>query len=101
LLPPSVKDLVPEGDPAHFVRDLVRDELDLSAILDTYDEERGYPPYHPAMMTALLLYAYMQGLYSSRRIARACQTRVDFMAVTAMQQPTERRSRRTRRSGRR
>lgn len=87
LLPPSVKDLVPEGDPAHFVRDLVRDELDLSAILDTYDEERGYPPYHPAMMTALLLYAYMQGLYSSRRIARACETRVDFMAVTAMQQP--------------
>jgi transposase len=82
-----VKDLVPEGDPAHFVRDLVRDELDLSAILDTYDEERGYPPYHPAMMTALLLYAYMQGLYSSRRIARACQTRVDFMAVTAIQQP--------------
>jgi transposase len=82
-----VKDLVPEGDPAHFVRDLVRDELDLKAILATYDEERGYPPYHPAMMTALLLYAYMQGLYSSRRIARACQTRVDFMAVTAMQQP--------------
>jgi transposase len=87
LLPPSVKELVPEGDPAHFVRDLVRDELDLSAILDTYDEERGYPPYHPAMMTALLLFAYMQGLYSSRRIARACETRVDFMAVTAMQQP--------------
>ncbi len=87
LLPPSAKDLVPEGDPAHFVRDLVRDELDLSAILDTYDEERGYPPYHPAMVTALLLYAYMQGLYSSRRISRACQTRVDFMAVTAMQQP--------------
>jgi transposase len=87
LLPPSVKDLVPEGDPAHFVRDLVREELDLSAILDTYDEERGYPPYHPAMMTALLLFAYMQGLYSSRRIARACETRVDFMAVTAMQRP--------------
>lgn len=87
LLPPSVKDLVAEGDPAHFVRDLVRDELDLTAILDAYDEERGYPPYHPAMMTAVLLYAYTQGLYSSRRIARACQTRVDFMAVTAMQQP--------------
>lgn len=87
LLPPSVRDLVAEGDPAHFVRDLVRDELDLRAILDTYDEERGYPPYHPAMMTAVLLYAYTQGVYSSRRIARACQTRVDFMAVTAMQQP--------------
>ena len=80
MLPPSVKDLVPEDDPAHFVRDLVRDELDLTAILDTYDEERGYPPYHPAMMTAVLLYAYTQGVYSSRRIARACQTRVDVGA---------------------
>lgn len=90
LLPPSVRELVPPGDPAHFVRDLVRDELDLSAIVDAYDEERGFPPYHPVMMTALLLYAYTQGIYSSRRIARACQTRVDFMAVTAMQHPDHR-----------
>lgn len=90
LLPPSVRDLVPQGDPAHFVRDLVRDEFDLSAIVDSYDEERGFPPYHPVMMTALLLYAYTQGIYSSRRIARGCQTRVDFMAVTAMQQPDHR-----------
>jgi transposase len=87
LLPPSVRELVPEGELAHFVRDLVRDELDLSMILDTYDEERGYPPYHPAMMTALLLYGYTQGIRSSRRLAKACVTRVDFMAVTAMQQP--------------
>jgi transposase len=87
LLPPSVRELVPEGELAHFVRDLVRDELDLSAILDTYDEERGYPPYNPAMMTALLLYGYTQGIRSSRRLAKACVTRVDFMAVTAMQQP--------------
>lgn len=87
LLPPSVRELVPVGDSAHFVRDLVRDELDLSAILDTYDEERGFPPYHPVMMTALLLYAYTQGVRSSRKIARGCATRVDFMAVTAMQKP--------------
>lgn len=90
LLPPSVRELVPPGDPAHFIRDLVRDELELSAIVETYDEERGFPPYHPVMMTALLLYAYTQGVYSSRRIARSCQTRVDFMAVTAMQQPDHR-----------
>jgi len=32
--------------------------LDLSAIMDSYDEERGFPPYHPGMMVALLLYAY-------------------------------------------
>ena len=87
LLPPSVQELVPKDDPAHLVRDVVRSELDLSAILETYDEERGYPPYHPTMMTALLLYAYTQGVYSSRRIARSCQHRVDFMAITAMQTP--------------
>jgi transposase len=79
--------LVPAGHLAHFVRDLVRDSLDLSAILDEYAEERGYPPYHPVMMTALLLYSYCQGVYSSRRMAAACEQRVDFMAITALQQP--------------
>ena len=39
------------------------------------------------MMVALLLYAYSTGVYSSRRIARACETRVDFMAVTATEKP--------------
>jgi transposase len=87
LLPPSVLDFVPPDHLAHFVRDTVAEALDLSAIVDVYEEERGYPPYHPVMMTALLLYAYCQRLYSSRRIARACEERVDFMAVTAMQRP--------------
>lgn len=87
LLPPSVHELVPAGHLAHFVRDLVRDSLDLSAILKTYTEDRGFPPYDPVMMTALLLYAYCQGSYASRRIAMACEERVDFMAVTARQTP--------------
>ncbi|MGY4498402.1 transposase [Bradyrhizobium sp. GM24.11] len=52
LLPPSIQDLVPSGHVAHFVRDTVRTGLDLSAIMDSYDEERGYPPYHPGMMAA-------------------------------------------------
>ena len=87
LLPPSLRDWLPEGHLAFFVSDLV-EQLDLSAILRVYeDDERGYPPYHPVMMTALLLYAYSQGVYSSRKIARACETRVDFMAVTAMEKP--------------
>jgi transposase len=90
LLPPSVRELVPKDHVAHFVRELVREELDLSAILGMYKEERGYPPYHPVMMTALLLYAYTQGVFSSWKIARACEERVDFMAVTAMQTPDHR-----------
>ncbi len=87
LLPPSIQDLVPAGHLAHFVRETVRDGLDLSAIMDTYEEERGYPPYHPGMMVALLLYGYSQGIYSSRRIAKACEERLDFAAVTGMQRP--------------
>ena len=87
LLPPSVHDFVLAGHPAHLVRDVVRESLDLSAILSVYGEQRGQPPYHPAMMVALLLYAYSVGVYSSRRIAKACEERVAFMAVTGMQRP--------------
>jgi transposase len=88
LLPPSVQDFVAADHPVHLVRELVREELDLAAILATYERElRGFPPYHPAMMVALLLYAYSRGIYSSRQIARACEERVDFMAVTALQRP--------------
>ncbi len=87
LLPPSVMDFVPVGHLAHFVRELVVETLDLSAIVGEYDELRGSPPYHPAMLTALLLYSYSQGVYSSRRMARSCEERVDFMAVTGLGKP--------------
>ena len=87
LLPPSVQELVPPQHPAHLVREIVRTQLDLRAIFAAYDEERGYPPYHPTMMTALLLYGYTQGLFSSRKLAKACEERIDVMAVTAMQKP--------------
>jgi transposase len=87
LLPPSIQDLVPAGHVSHFVRETVREGLDLSRIFASYDNDRGQPPYHPGMMVALLLYAYCQGIYSSRRIARGCEERLDFAAVTGMQRP--------------
>jgi transposase len=87
LLPASIHDFVPPEHPAHLVRDLVRSELDLAAIISAYEEERGQPPYHPAMMVALLLYAYSRGVYSSRQIARGCEERLDFQAVTALNRP--------------
>lgn len=87
LLPASVHDFMPPGHQAHFVRDAVREGLDLSAILDSYTEERSYPPYHPGMMVALLLYDYSRRLYSSRQLARACEERVDVMAVTGLNRP--------------
>jgi len=87
LLPASVHEFVPAGHLAHFVRDTVREGLDLSAITGTYEEDRGQPPYHPGMMTALLLYGYARGVYASRRLAQACEERVDFMAVTGLNKP--------------
>ncbi len=48
LLPPAIEEFVPPGHLAHFVRELVREELDLSGIVEVYDEERGQPPYRAA-----------------------------------------------------
>jgi ABC-type uncharacterized transport system substrate-binding protein/transposase len=87
LLPPSVHDFVPAGHLSRFVVALVTEELDLSGIMTSYKGEKGQPPYHPTMMVALLLYAYAVGIYSSRRIARACAERVDFMAIVALEAP--------------
>jgi transposase len=53
--------------------DLVRETLDLGAIMAVCPEDRGQPPYHPAMATGLLPYIYREGIYASRRIARACE----------------------------
>jgi transposase len=87
LLPPLVQDFVGEDHLARFVLNLVRDELDLAAIVGSYDSDRGQPPFDPAMMTALLLYSYCCGIYSSRRIAKACRERVDVMSIVALDAP--------------
>lgn len=55
LLPPSVMEFVPAGHLAHFVRDTVCEGLGLSAIVGSYEEDQGQPPYHPGMILALLL----------------------------------------------
>jgi transposase len=86
LMPPALSDWVPEKHLARFIGDLV-DGLDLSAIEDTYDEERGYPPYHPRMMVKVLLYAYATGTYSSRRIEAKLQDSVAFRFLAAGNQP--------------
>lgn len=87
LLPPSLRDWLPEGHLAFFVSDLV-EQLDLSAILREYeDEARGYPPYHPVMLTKVLLYGYCVGVCSSRRIQRRLVEDVAFRVLAADNQP--------------
>lgn len=87
LLPPSVHDFVPEGHLSRFIIHLARESLDLTAIHAAYKGEKGQPPYDPSLMVALLLYAYCCGIYSSRRIAKACVERVDFIMITALDAP--------------
>jgi transposase len=86
LLPPSLADWIPEDHLARFVSDVV-DSLDLTGIEDTYDEERGYPPYHPRMMVKVLLYGYCTGVYSSRKIARQLEDSVACRFLAAGNQP--------------
>ena len=87
LLPATVQDFVDKKHLATFVLNVVRNELNLAEILACYSSEKGQPPFHPVMMTALLLYAYCCGIYSSRRIAKACSERVDFMSIVGLDPP--------------
>jgi transposase len=87
LLPPSLRDWLPEGHLAYFVSDLI-DELNLSAIESYYEqEERGYPPYHPRMMTKILVYGYCVGVFSSRRLQKRLHEDVAFRVLAANNQP--------------
>ena len=71
LLPPDLREWLPEGHLVLFILDVVA-VLDLSAVYEVYEvERRGQPPYDPKMMVALLLYAYCTGKPSSRKIERA------------------------------
>src|SRR5713101_614487 len=87
LLPPSLRDWLPDDHLVYFVSDVV-DALDLSAITTVYEEEeRGYPPYHPVMMTKVLVYAYCVGIFSSRRIQRRLAEDVGFRVLAAGNEP--------------
>jgi transposase len=87
LLPPSVEDYVPKGHLSRLIVTLVRESLDLSAIVASYRSGLGQPPFDPRMMTALLLHGYASGVYSSRRIARAAVERADCMMIVAGDAP--------------
>ena len=87
LLPPSLREWLPEDHLAYFVSDVV-DQLDLRAIESVYEEEdRGQPPYHPRMMTKILLYGYCVGVFSSRRIQKKLMEDVGFRVLAAGNEP--------------
>jgi len=86
LMPASLQDWLPKGHLAYFISDVV-DHLDLGAIMRRYEEEKGYPPYHPAMMVKVLLYAYCIGVPSSRKIQRHLEEDIAFRVLAANNTP--------------
>ncbi len=87
LLPPSLREWLPESHLAYFVSDMI-DQLDLSEIERHYErEERGYPPYHSRMMTKVLVYGYCVGVFSSRRLERRLIEDVAFRILAAGNEP--------------
>ncbi len=87
LLPPSLREWLPEDHFAWFVLDAV-EAMDLTAFLAAYrDDGWGRAAHDPAMMVALLLYAYAIGERSSRRIERRCVEDVATRVICANQAP--------------
>jgi transposase len=87
LLPPSLREWLPADHLAGFISDVV-DTLDLSEIIDDYDNSQGgQAPFHPVMMVKLLLYAYCVGVPSSRRIEKSTYEVIPFRVLSANQHP--------------
>lgn len=85
LLPPSIQDWLPEKHLARFVVDIV-DRLDLRALERRYGGG-GKPPYHPALLLALLFYGYATGVFSSRKLEQATHDSVAFRFITGDAHP--------------
>jgi len=78
---------LPQDDLVFFLLDTVP-KLDLNRFYAPYeDETRGAPPFDPTMMVCLLLYAYCVGVFSSRKIARACERNLAFIAIVGENRP--------------
>jgi transposase len=88
LLPPDIRQWLPEEPLALFLLDVVN-KLELSETLEVYErgDGRGQPPYHPVMMVTVLLYAYCTGKASSRRIERATYEEVAHRVLAGVQHP--------------
>lgn len=87
LMPPSLGDWLGESHLSWFILDAV-EEMDLAGFYAAYRSDGwGAAAYDPAIMVAVLLYGYCQGLRSSRKIARALEEDVGFRVVAANQQP--------------
>jgi len=85
-LPPALDDWLPRDHLVYFISEVV-DQFDLSAVMDSYQERRGQPPYHPVMLVKVWLYACCQGISSSRKLEKALVEDVGFRVLATNQSP--------------
>ena len=90
LLPPSLDEWLPAGHVARFVDEMVEQHLDLGPVYAAHTNSKGFPPYDPRMMLKVLLYGYLIGVRSSRKLETACVEQVAFRFLAANQCPDHR-----------
>src|SRR5690606_22157499 len=83
LLPPSIEEMIPPDHPVRIVNGVI-EHLDIQPLIKAYSRE-GQPSYHPKMMLKVMVYAYMDNTYSSRKIEKAMRENINFMWLSNKQ----------------
>lgn len=85
LFPTSLDEKIPQNSPVRLINQIV-DNLDITKVIDTY-KGGGTSAYHPRMMLKVVLFSYLNNMYSCRKIEQALQDRVSFMWLSGNQTP--------------
>ena len=85
LLPPSLEELIEKNHPVRVINQVI-DRLDLQPLIEKY-KGGGTSSYHPRMMLKVLVYAYVNNIYSSRKIEAAIKENIHFMWLAAFNRP--------------
>jgi len=85
ILPPSLEELIPQVHPVRVVSQIV-DSLDISALLEEY-KGGGTSSFHPRMLLKVLIYAYLNNVYSSRKIEKQLHENINFMWLSGFARP--------------
>lgn len=85
FFPYDLNDLITDNQPVRNINDII-DGIDIQSLISQYSDD-GCPAYHPRMLLKVLVYAYLNNIYSSREIESAVKENIHFMWLTAMQRP--------------
>jgi len=85
LLPPSLEDLIPQDHPVRVINQVI-DQVNLDSVMKTY-KSIGSSSYHPRLLLKILVYSYLNNIYSSRKMEAAVRENIYFMWLSSMEQP--------------